>query len=112
MNIPADDRTEFAADTRAIWAARIELVVKPGTAEYERGLRGGFTTVLVRCNSANEFIAAATEHLAREGFDIKAITNLDRLSSGNFEINEMIAGLIKETRRYPVQWAAFHLFPA
>ena len=93
-----------------VWAARLELRPKPQTEEYARGFRGAYTTVLVRCGTAEQFITAASEHVGREGFEIAKVETLSPLGSGLFEINDTLADLAERTRDYPVQWTTFHLF--
>jgi hypothetical protein len=66
--------------------------------------------VLVRCETAEQFIVAAQEHVRREGFEIGGIERLFPLSSGEFEINDAIETLAERTQAYPVQWTTFHLF--
>jgi hypothetical protein len=101
---------ELDQDLSAVWAGRLELRLKKDTDEYARGFRGAYTTVLVRCENAEQFIAAASQHIDREGFLIGGIEQLFPLASGQFEINGTIEDLINRTREYPVQWTTFHLF--
>lgn len=108
MNNPIG--SEFDEDLSSVWAARLELRLKRNTPEYIKGYRGAYTTVLVRCESAKQFISEATEHVEREGFDIYGIETLFPLSAGQFEISESIRGLVERTNEYHVQWTTFHLF--
>jgi hypothetical protein len=93
-----------------VWAARLELRLKKNVGKYGEGYRGAITTVLVRCESAQEYMAKAAEHLGREGFEINVVEHLSRLSMGNFEINSTVQDLLERTLQYPVQWTTFHLF--
>lgn len=93
-----------------VWAARIEMRPLEETEEYKNGYRGAFATVLVRCDSASEFVSAATALLAEEGFDVVHVESLAPLSTGNFEMNEMMMELFRKTSSYPVQWTTFHLY--
>jgi hypothetical protein len=104
MSLPDD------FDLSRIWAARVELGLKPSTPKYAQGFRGAYTTILVRCESAEQFLTAAKEHVDREGFTIRGIERLSRLIAGEFELNESIKDLAERTREYPVQWSTFHLF--
>ena len=97
-------------DLGTVWAGRLSLRLKPDTEEYARGFRGAYTTVLVRCENAEQFISAAAKHVDREGFEISGIEQLFPLNSGQFEINKTIETLVERTREYPVQWTTFHTF--
>jgi hypothetical protein len=104
MSLPDD------FDLSRIWAARVALTLKPNTPEYAQGYRGAYTTILVRCESAEQFLTAAKEHVDREGFTISGIERLFLLIAGEFELNDTMKGLVERTREYPVQWFTFHLF--
>lgn len=97
-------------DLTEVWAGRLELRLKAGTPEYAKGLRGAFTTVLVRCADAMQFVASAAEHVDREGFVISGIENLFPLGAGHIQITDVVTELALLTRDYPVQWTTFHLF--
>lgn len=98
------------ANLFGIWAGRLELRLRPGSDEYSRGFRGAYTTVLVRCESAEQFVSAAAKHVDREGFEIIGIERLFPLASGQFEISRSIEDLIDRIREYPIQWTTFHMF--
>lgn len=97
-------------DLNGVWAGRLELRLKPDAAQYAEGFRGGFTTVLVRCETAEEFITAASQHIDKEGFQIIGIEALYSLAYGEFELNEGLRELVELTDEYPVQWTTFHIF--
>ena len=97
-------------DLSRIWAARVALSLKPSTPEYAEGYRGAYTTLLVRCESAEQFIVAAHEHVDREGFTIAGIERLFPLIAGEFELSDSMKDLVERTNEYSVQWSAFHLF--
>lgn len=97
-------------DLTEVWAGRLELRLKPDTSEYARGFRGAFTTVLVRCADATQFVASVVEHVDREGFIVSGIESLFPLGAGHIEVTDVVADLAKRTRKYPVQWTKFHLF--
>jgi hypothetical protein len=97
-------------DLSGVWAARLELRLKASAPEYAKGFRGGFTTILVRCETAEEFIIAASKHVDREGFEIVGLERLYPLAYGEFEINESLKELVELTRDHPVQWTTFHIF--
>ena len=97
-------------DLIAVWAGKLELTLKPDAEEYSRGFRGAFTTVLVRCADALQFLTTAVEHVGREGFIIRGIENLFPLRAGHIEVTETIAALARHTVDYPLQWTTFHMF--
>ena len=88
----------------------MELRLRKNTREYSEGYRGAFVTVLVRCNTPEEFVQAAVEHVGREGFDVAGVELLFPLSFGRFAINDTIEELVDRTNEYPVQWTTFDLF--
>lgn len=81
-----------------------------GSADYERGFRGAFVTVLARCATREQFVEIVTEHVRREGFEVVRGERLEPLSSGHLELNELVMELAVKTREYPVQWSTFHTF--
>jgi hypothetical protein len=97
-------------DLHDVWAAQVELRLKRNTPEYSRGFRGAYTTILVRCQNASEFISAASEHVDREGFEIVGLEMLFPLAAGQIEVSDTLSSLIGQTHEYPVQWTTFHLF--
>ena len=100
----------LADDLNAVWAGRLELRLEKHTDKYRQGYRGAITTVFVRCESAQDFVTVATEHLKREGCRIAVIENLSPLSLGHFEISSTVADLVEQTHQYPLQWTTFHFF--
>jgi hypothetical protein len=103
MDLPEEDFAD-------VWAARVELTLKASTPKYMQGYRGAYTTIFVRCESAEQFLTAAREHVDREGFTIGGIERLAPLIAGEFELNDTVKDLVERTREYPVQWSTFHLF--
>jgi hypothetical protein len=97
-------------DLEEVWAAQLELRLRPDTGEYAKGFRGAFTTVLVRCADVTQFVTSAVSHIEREGFTISGVERLFPLGSGHIEINEAVADLAIRTRQYPLQWTTFHMF--
>lgn len=97
-------------DLSGVWAARLELRLNSNAAEYANGFRAGFTTVLVRCETAEEFITAASIHVATQGFEIVGIEQLYPLIYGQFDVDADLEELVELTREYPVQWTTFHIF--
>lgn len=97
-------------DLTGVWAGKLELRLKPDTDEFARGFRGAFTTVLVRCADAIQFVTSAAAHADREGFVIAGIESLFPLGAGHIELTKSIQNLAMRTREYPLQWTAFHTF--
>ena len=99
-------------DLSGVWCAHLELRLKSSAPEYANGFRGGFTTVFVRCESAADFIIAASEHVLSQGFDIIGIQQLYHLGYGQVELDAELEDLVELTYEYPVQWTEFHIFKA
>ena len=97
-------------DLSGVWCAHLELRLKTSAPEYSNGFRGGFTTVFVRCESAAEFIIAASEHVLSQGFEIVGIQQLYQLIYGQDELDADLEDLVELTYEYPVQWTEFHIF--
>src|SRR5262249_19164332 len=97
-------------DLVAVWAGRLELRLRRDAPEYAKGFRGAFTTVLVRCADASQFVASAAAHVEQEGFVISGIEHLFPLGAGHLRLTEQITDLAARTREYPLQWTTFHMF--
>lgn len=97
-------------DLDGVWAGQLELILKQDAEEHARGFRGAYTTVLVRCDDAKQYMEAVVEHVGREGFTVGGIERLFPLASGEIEVSNTIAELAARTREYPVQWTTFHMF--
>lgn len=102
--------SDWDEDWNDVWIGRVELSLKQEHSDYAAGYRGAATTVVVRCDSAQEFASALAERAALEHFAIAGIETLFPASAGRFEINKLIADLIQETHNYPTQWTSVHLF--
>ena len=102
--------SEWDEDWNDVWIGFVELRLKKENPDYAEGYRGAFTTVVVRCDSAQEFVSALAERAALEHFEIAGIERLFPVSAGRFEINKLVADLIQETHNYPTQWATLRLF--
>jgi hypothetical protein len=97
-------------DVSGVWCAHLELRLKSSAPDYANGFRGGFTTVFVRCETAAEFVIAASEHVAAQGFEIAGIQELYQLAYGQLELDADVEELIEQTYEYPVQCTEFHIF--
>ena len=97
-------------DLSGVWCARLELRLKSSAPEYANGFRGGFTTVFVRCETAADFVIAASEHVSPQGFEIIGIQQLYQLVYGPFELDADLEELVEQTYEYPVQWTEFQIF--
>lgn len=94
----------------SVWAGLLELRTLADSEACEEGFAGAFVTVLVRCDSAQEYMALAAEILREEGYEIHSVEQLAPLSSGNFEITPELAELVEKTENYPIQWTTFQRF--